>query len=65
MQEQARTSELRWISVADRLPAPGQFVRYRAKTFSTAGYCDTQGNWTDSKGRPEQAEVLEWLESGI
>ena len=52
----------RWISVTDRLPKPGELVRYRTKDFRAAGRCDAEGNWTDTTGRREPGEVIEWLE---
>jgi hypothetical protein len=62
MQQQARRWEPRWISVSERLPAQGQLVRYRTKSFSTAGHCNKEGKWTDSRGKPEIAEVLDWMD---
>jgi hypothetical protein len=55
-------NEPRWVAVKDRLPKPGQFVRYRTKDFAAAGRCDTNGKWTTAQGHPEGSEVLEWME---
>ena len=52
----------KWIPVSERLPKPGEFVRYRTKEFTSAGRCYEDGSWLDSTGNPETAEVLEWLE---
>ena len=54
--------EPRWIPASERLPPPGEFVRYRTKEFSAAGRLSQKGIWLDSTGKPEVAEVLEWLE---
>ena len=56
------TTTSKWILVSDSLPKPGEFVRYRTKEFSAAGRCYEDGSWLDSTGKPEVAEVLEWLE---
>ena len=61
MKEQ-HLKEPRWVAVNDRLPKPGQFVRYRTEDFFAAGSCDKDGKWTTSKWHPEGAEVLEWME---
>jgi hypothetical protein len=60
MEQNPATSK--WIRVSDRLPPLGQFVRYRTKDFTSAGRCYEDGSWLDSTGKPEVAEVLEWLE---
>ena len=55
-------SSPKWIPVSERLPKPGEFVRYRTKEFTSAGRCYEDGSWLDSTGKPEVEEVLEWLE---
>ena len=59
---EAQPTSPRWISVSERLPTPGEMVRYRTLTFRSAGRCDAAGKWTTSTGQPETEKVIEWLE---
>lgn len=55
------TGWIQWISVKERLPAPGQPVHYRTDTYRYIGHIETNGEWTDRNGRRETAKVLDWM----